>query len=171
MITEQELTTALQSFVGQEYHDWSTASDVYRAVRELLESDGVPPTNLYYDKDHQTVKVTYKRHNLLEVTISKSRSKKHYGWLGSSWCDWTVKSVNVLILSKDHNIATRMAEIDAYEIAKAEAADRQLQEAIQAMKALKALFPNKSEYDLQDLAKYIAKHRYTICDKIKEMQN
>lgn len=167
MITEMELQTALQSFVGQEYKDWSTASNIFSAVRQLLEKDGVNTNNIYYDKDHQTIKVTYKKFNLLEVTVAKTKGKKHYGYhYNSSWCDWTVKSVTVFVLNPEHDIAKRMAEIDGIVIARKQAADLKLQEAISAVKAIKSAMPTKSKYELEDLIKYMADNRYTIFSKI-----
>lgn len=169
MITEQELNTALQSLVGQEYDCWSTASKVFLAVRQLLEKDGI--TNLSYDQSHQTVSIKYKQTPFLEVSISKAKGKKHYAWVGSSYCDWTVKAINVFVLGQTHSIAGRIKEIDEYLVKKAEAADKQLQDAIKAVKALQELFPEKSEYSIQDLAAYIAEHRYAIYNQLKAQQN
>lgn len=166
MITEKELQIALQSFVGQEYRDWSTASNIFSAVRQLLEKDGVSTNDIYYDKDHQTVKVTYKRHNLLEVTISKAKDKKYYGYCGGGWWSWTIKSINVFVLNQEHDIAKRMTEIDGIIIAKKQAADLKLQEAISAVQAIKSAMPTKSKYELEDLIKYMADNRYTIFSKI-----
>lgn len=165
MITEQELQTALQSFVGQNYDNWGTASNVFSAVRKLLEADGV--TDLYYDNERQVVTITYKRKPLLEISVSKAKGKKHYGYYGGGWCDWTIKSISVFILGQDRTIAGRIKEIEDCLVAQAIAADKQLQEAIIAVKAMQAALPDKGEWALKDLIKYIADHRYTIFDKVK----
>lgn len=166
MITEKELQTALQSFVGQEYEDWRTSSDVFRIVRQTLASYGISDKDLYYKKDHQTIKITYKKHTLLEVFVSKAKGKKHYGYCCTSYCDWTVKGISVYILNDEHDLIKRMTEIDQIVVAGQAAANKQLQEAITAVKAIKAAFPNKEAWGLRELVKYIADNSYTVLNQI-----
>ena len=166
MITEKELQTALQSFVGQEYEDWRTSSDVFKIVRQTLASYSISDKDLYYEKDHQTIKITYKKHTLLEVVVSKAKGKKHYGYYGTSYCDWTVKGISVYILNDEHDLIKRLTEIDQIVVAIQAATNKQFQEAITAVKAIKAAFPNKDAWDLKELVKYIADNRYTVFNQI-----
>lgn len=169
MITEKELNEKVQVLVGQEFRGWSTLCDAMRIIRAELESSGIKPEDIsWQDERGQTATIKYKGYGFMEVSISKAKGKKHYGYYGGGYCDWTVKNINVLIF-RGQTIDEHIADIEQTIVNKKLMAEARFQEAIKAFKVLKEAFPEKSDYDIDALAKSVYDKGYSIRQALAEM--
>jgi len=169
MITAQAIRDSIKNqLVGKDY-TWSWEWDAHEAFNNFLKAQGMSAQEKHFSLssnrgERQTARLYYKGKEIGYVDIKKQQGNKHHSWLGGSYCDWTIKDVNVMLYQDDLNKSMEVAEQRIVADIAAKNAKEQA-----ALKLYKLILANcKDKYEAHDLIDYIKSHRYTLEDKLEE---
>lgn len=165
MITAQTIRDSIKKqLVGQDY-TWDWDWHAHNAFVNYLKARGISDNYFRTSQlrgERQTARLYYKGKEIGYVEVKKQQGTKHYSWLGGSYCDWTIKDVNVMLYQDDLSKAMEVAEQRlATEAAQADAKKQA------ALKLYKLVIANcKDRYEADDLISYINKHSYSLREKL-----
>ncbi len=174
---QKEMKEALKKeFVGKPFNTGVNSVSPY-SVGYYIKNNFIPEAfreNVAVDVDKFDVtvkliyktKASYKYIPLVHVSVKRAKGKSHYNFFGS-YCDWSVKDIEVTYCDFGKNLTLEEIYNDAMTEAKKSIseADEYEAEILKLVELLKTT-TGLDRYDLRDRIDYIRNHWYSLADKV-----
>ena len=174
---QKEMKEALKKeFVGKPFNTGIDSVSPYTVGYYIL-NNFIPEQfrkNIIVDVDKYDItlrlgyktKASYEYATLLHASVKRAKGKSHYNFFGS-YCDWSVKDIDVSYCDYGKNLT--LEEIYNNAITEAKKAISEADEYEAEILKLVELLKNTTglnEYDLRDRIDYIKNHWYSLADKV-----
>lgn len=173
---EQEIRQLLvKEFQGKEFNQCGPNSP-YAIMSYLKKILGISSSQCSIKEERATARLSYIGYNhnqtiehpIVTIHIKKQKGDSHYNW-GYSYCDWTIKDIEVVLCDNNQNLDIEEVIQNAEKYVKEhlKKVDTKYQVAKEAMKALKKICADNQE-DIYKIFDYMKSNYYSLNDEINK---